>query len=473
MPLVKEKMRRETANVILPAERDLLAEHLRNRSAQGVQMNVNLLGEAILGEDEANRRTQQLFEVLRMDEVRCVSVKISTLYSQISALARQHTISTVADRLETLYRTAAQEIDPASGKGKFVYLDMEEYRDLYLTADILMHTLDRDGLGKVCAGIALQAYVPDSYLVMRQLIDWSRDRVAAGGEPLTIRLVKGANMEMERVDASIGGYPQATYLHKQHTDANYKRMLRELMKAAGAGEVRVGVASHNLFDVALAIIWMRDAGAADGVQFEMLEGMANHQRRAISQLDLPMLLYAPACDRAAFLNAIGYLIRRLDENTGPQNFLRHAYRLRPDTPEFDALASDFRQALDLMDAVATSPRRQQDRRQPPLPPPAARDWSELVNEPDTDWSLPHHAQWANEIIQRWQPKCDQRASDVELTIGKDAVTGGEQRESMDPSRPGVVVCRYQTATLEQAKTAVALAAQRRKRLEKGVPRSSS
>ena len=52
VPLVKEKMRRETANVILPAEPELLTEHLRNRQRQGVRMNVNLLGEAMLGEEE-------------------------------------------------------------------------------------------------------------------------------------------------------------------------------------------------------------------------------------------------------------------------------------------------------------------------------------------------------------------------------------------------------------------------------------
>jgi RHH-type proline utilization regulon transcriptional repressor/proline dehydrogenase/delta 1-pyrroline-5-carboxylate dehydrogenase len=458
VPLVKERMRRETANVILPAEHELLAEHLRNRTAQGVRMNVNLLGEAILGEQEARRRTQQLFDVLRMDEVRCVSVKISTLYSQVSPLSRQHTISTVADRLETLYRTAAQEVDPVTGQGKFIYLDMEEYRDLHLTADILVHTLDRDGLERVCAGIALQAYVPDSSAVMRQLIDWSRGRVAAGGEALTIRLVKGANMEMERVDASIAGYPQATFLEKQETDAHYKRMLSQLISAAGKGEIRVGVASHNLFDVALAILWTRDAGADANVQFEMLEGMANHQRRAISQQDVPMLLYAPACEREAFLNAIGYLIRRLDENTGPQNFLRHAYRLRPDTPEFTALASDFRSAFETMETVQVTPRRTQDRRQPPERPAAAEDWSRLVNEPDTDWSLPHHSEWAAGIVSRWQPRCDQRASEVELFIGSRSVTGKERKESIDPSRPGVIVCRYQTATLEQAREAVSLAA---------------
>ncbi len=88
---------------------------------------------------------------------------------------------------------------------------MEEYRDLYLTADILCETLERRGLEATRAGVALQAYIPDSDLVLQRLIDWSRGRVASGGTPLTIRLVKGANLEMERVEASIGGHRQAPY----------------------------------------------------------------------------------------------------------------------------------------------------------------------------------------------------------------------------------------------------------------------
>ncbi len=49
MPFVKERMQQETANVILPAERELLAEHLRARREEGVRMNVNFLGEALSG----------------------------------------------------------------------------------------------------------------------------------------------------------------------------------------------------------------------------------------------------------------------------------------------------------------------------------------------------------------------------------------------------------------------------------------
>ncbi len=457
VPLVKEKMRRETANVILPAEPELLSEHLRNRQRQGVQMNLNLLGEALLGEEETRRRMQNFADALRMPDVRCLSVKITTLYSQVSPLARTHTINKVADRLETLYRTANQEIDEETGQRKFVYLDMEEYRDLDLTVQVLFETLDRPGLAETRAGIALQAYIPDSYQVMQRLIEWSRQRVATGAVPLTIRLVKGANMEMERVEASIGGHAQAPYRLKLHTDANYKRMLRELIDAAADGHVRVGVASHNLFDVALAMIWSEAKNISDSVQIEMLEGMANHQRRAISARGSNMLLYAPACRREGFLNAIGYLIRRLDENTGPQNFLRYAYRLQPESPEFEKLADDFRQALELADTVDVSPRRTEDRRLPPAQPPAADHWTDFVNEPDTDWSLPNNALWAAELLARWKPRCNESVTEVPLTIEEQPVDNAQWQDRYDPSRPGVVVCRYQLASLDQVKYCVSLA----------------
>ncbi len=108
MPFVKERMQHETANVILPAERELLAEHLRARWDEGVRMNVNYLGEALLGEEDAQQRLQGYLAALQQPEIEVISVKISTIYSQISPLAREHTIDVLCDRLELLFRAAAK-----------------------------------------------------------------------------------------------------------------------------------------------------------------------------------------------------------------------------------------------------------------------------------------------------------------------------------------------------------------------------
>jgi len=451
LPLVKEHMQKETANVILPGEKEMLTHHLGERSREGVRMNVNFLGEAILSEPEAERRLQQYLQGLQWPEIEVVSIKISTLYSQISPLAREHTVSVLCDRLERLIRTAdrARFTRPdGTVVPKFVYLDMEEYRDKELTAEAFMRTLDRKGLERVRSGIALQSYIPDSFRTLQKLQAWARQRVAAGGGRITIRLVKGANMESERAESSVRGWPQAPYRTKLETDANYKRMVHEVMKPENLAAMDVGVASHNLFDLAYGLVLAHEAGALDRVQFEMLEGMANAQRRALFELSRNLLLYAPACKKENFINAIGYLIRRLDENTGPENFLRHAFKIQVDSPEWKQLEQGFLASFDAIAKTSDAPRRAQDRNRPPIVPAAiARGWEHLESEPDTDFALPQNGEWGQGIIAKWQSRCGDKAVQIPLVIaGEDVLEGRSIRDCLDPSRPGIMVGRYRQAT---------------------------
>ena len=114
-----------------------------------------------------------------------ISVKISTIYSQISPLAREHTIAVLCDRLELLYREAARAALHAARMAqsvpKFVYLDMEEYRDLELTAEAFMRTLDRPGLEKARAPASRcrrTSRIPPR--CSGRINEWARTRVARG-----------------------------------------------------------------------------------------------------------------------------------------------------------------------------------------------------------------------------------------------------------------------------------------------------
>ncbi len=280
---------------------------------------------------------------------------------------------------------------------------MEEYRDMSITAEAFMKTLDRPGMHQAAAGIALQSYIPDSFRTQRQLNEWARRRVAGGGEPIVIRLVKGANLEMERVEASLRGWPQAPYKSKLETDANFKRMLLEGLKPENLQAVRLGIASHNLFEVSFALVKALETRSLPYLQFEMLEGMANHQRRALFEVCTSLLLYAPACSREDFIHAIGYLVRRLDENTGEDNFLRHAFKLEVGSADWHRLEEKFVESYQLVASVSDAPRRTQDRHQASAPVMAAdHPWQEFQNEPDTDWSLTQNAQWARELVETWK-----------------------------------------------------------------------
>lgn len=441
VPLVKEKMRDETANVILPAETELLAKHLEMRRQSGLRMNVNYLGEALLGEEEAQRRLESYLSALQLPEIEVISVKVSTIYSQILPIARRRAVRVLSDRLELLYRAAQKERFKRADQSevpKFVYLDMEEYRDLGVTVEAFQKTLERPGLEKVEAGIALQAYVPDSYRYQCEILEWARKRVKRGGAPVTMRIVKGANMEAERVESSIAGWPLAPYNDKLDTDANYRRMLLEGLKPENRGAVRLGVASHNLFEVAHALVLADELDALDSMQFEMLEGMANHQRRALTELASNMLLYAPATKRVDFINGIGYLIRRLDENTGPDNFLRHAFRLEVDSEAWQRLERQFIESFSRMETLSSAPKRTQDRRRPrePRAESALLRTEDFSNEPDTDFSLEQNIAWAEGILAEWKPRTGERAVDIALVIAGEEIREGRQvKECYDPSRP--------------------------------------
>jgi RHH-type proline utilization regulon transcriptional repressor/proline dehydrogenase/delta 1-pyrroline-5-carboxylate dehydrogenase len=322
-----------------------------------------------------------------------------------------------------------------------------------------MRTLDRPGMQAISAGIVLQAYIPDSFAMLQRLQLWARRRYAAHGGSITIRLVKGANMEMERVEAATRGWPQAPYKTKRETDANYKRMVQEGMKPENLAAVRMGIASHNLLDVSYALTLAADAQALDRVQFEMLEGMANHQRRALFERTHNLLLYAPACAKADFLNAVGYLIRRLDENTGPENFLRHAFKLNVGDAEWERLVAGFCESFRLIPSLATAPRRTQDRSlEFASAPRREMPWDRFVNEPDTDFALPANGVWAQSLLHRWHSRFGPDAAEIALVVDGESIVGARTvRECEDPSRPGLAVGRYRQANGDDVLRAVACA----------------
>uniref|UniRef100_UPI00260665BC bifunctional proline dehydrogenase/L-glutamate gamma-semialdehyde dehydrogenase n=1 Tax=uncultured Microbacterium sp. TaxID=191216 RepID=UPI00260665BC len=322
-------------------------------------LNLNLLGEAVLGETEAKRRLDGIHDLIRRDDVDYVSVKVSAVMSRISMWAFDDVVDDVVKRLTPLYLTAAAD-------GTFINLDMEEYKDLDLTIAVFTRILEDPRLKALEAGIVLQTYLPDALPALRELTAWARDRVEHGGAPIKVRLVKGANLAMEKVDAIMHGWTQAPYSSKLDTDANYLRLLDEAFQPRSVAAVRIGVAGHNLFDIAYAWLLANERGVQDSIEFEMLLGMAQGQVAAVSRTVGHVLLYVPVVHPGEFDVAISYLVRRLEENASSSNFLSAAFDLGTDPSLFE------RERLRFVDSVSrardrslhTGPRRTQNRAAP-------------------------------------------------------------------------------------------------------------
>ena len=359
VPLARRALRDLVGHLIVDARPGRLGPALARLREGGHRLNLNLLGEAVLGEREARRRLEGIRALVARDDVDHVSVKVSAIASRLAPWGFDEVVGDVVQRLTPLYREAA-------ANGTFLNLDMEEYRDLDLTIAVFTRLLEDPELTGMRAGIVLQAYLPDAFPALRELSAWARQRVAAGGAPIRVRLVKGANLAMERVEAILHGWTPAPYDTKRDTDANYLRCLDEALRPANTAAVLVGVAGHNLYDVAYAWLLAGERGVRDAAEFEMLLGMATGQARAVSRDVGGVLLYVPVVHPEEFDVAIGYLVRRLEETASEENFLAAAYALAEDPAlrerERDRFVAAVGRAAD--PSLRATPRRTQDRRGP-------------------------------------------------------------------------------------------------------------
>ncbi|QRV01510.1 proline dehydrogenase family protein [Arcanobacterium phocisimile] len=395
-------------DLVLDTSPKKLGPAIRKLRKDGSRLNLNLLGEAVLGKKEAQRRLKAVMELLDHDDVDYVSIKVSAVLGVHNPWGYDKAVSKAVAGLLPLYKKALC-------LGKFVNLDMEEYHDLHLTIDVFKRLLEMSEFHDYSAGIVLQAYLPDALDAMVDLQQWAAQRVAAGGAPIKVRLVKGANLPMEHVDALMHGWNLATQSSKAASDANYMRVLEYALRPEHIVNVRLGIAGHNMFSLGFALALAHARGITDGYDVEMLKGMATNQALAVRQDVGNILYYVPVVDPAEFDVAISYLVRRLEESAASDNFMSGVFDFPHNNHVFDRecgryvtallgafpeISGDLRQVLPTdnigeVPELSFGPRRQQNR---------LLDDVELVttfhNVADSDPSLLANVSWANQIFAR-------------------------------------------------------------------------
>ena len=460
VPIFKKRLRLETSGVIIDEAAPVLNKHLSERSSEKIGQNVNLLGEVVLGTGEAEKRYKHYLEALALPNINYISIKISGIYAGINPLNYEKNKADLIEKMSTIYRAAMQNpyIDEnGNSRAKFVNLDMEEYKDTELTLDVFKATLSLPEFKNLEAGIVVQAYLPDAWNFQTELLEFAHKRVAEGGSPLKLRLVKGANLQMETIISSLKGWENPIYSTKTEVDANFLKILDRGLEPENARVLRVGVASHNFFSIGYAYLLAKQNAVEQYVTFEMLEGMANHLPRVMRQLDKQIILYTPVVPDEHFLNAVSYLVRRLDENTGKDNFLSYSFNLQIDSKEWNFLRQQFEDAFAMKETISVEPRRKQDRTKPVEP---QADINIFKNESDTYFDCPQNRHWADEIRRKWKKSPNDKPYEIPIQIADNQFVADKFLEFKDRGqKEDITVCRVGLMNLEQAKTMLTKAAQ--------------
>ena len=470
VPIIKWRLRRDTSRVIINAARPNLTNHLATRFKEDIGQNVNLLGEVVLGNGEADKRYYSYLEALKEPDINYISVKISGIYAQTHALNYKECFPELIRRMSELYQAAIDNpyITPEGvTRPKFINLDMEEYKDAHLTMKLFKEVLSLPQFKNYEAGIVVQAYLPDAWDFQSELLEFAHKRVAEGGSPIKMRIVKGCNLDMENIVSDLRGWPNPVRSNKTEVDANYLHIIERGLKPENAKVLHIGMASHNLFTISYAYLLTEMYHTPkDCFCFEMLEGMANHVWRAQKKLGNHVILYTPVVKKEHFLNAISYLVRRMDENTAPDNFLTHSFSLKPDTKEWKELEQQFIDAYNMKDNITHTPTRTQDRNKPYV---GQEPQDEMINEPDTDFDRFCNQEWVEKIFAKWKSNGqmtgeksawgDWKPGDVLPTqIGNELVYNDDKVKYFDRSQEGdVLVCEMSRADKAQAEKILQIA----------------
>lgn len=409
---------------------------------QGFAFTLDLLGEAVISEPEAERYHHAYLELIAglapkvhgwpenklidRDEHGNVprvntSLKLSALYSQFKPIDPIGTAGGVKARLRPLIR-AAREHEAC------LHIDMEHYayKDLTLAifCDILMEDEFRDFAD---IGIVIQAYLPDAERDLHMLRDWAEKR----GTPIWIRLVKGAYWDFETVAAESRGWPVPVYQQKWQSDENYERQTRFLME--NYRWLRPALASHNLRSLAHGLAWARHYNIPKSeFEVQMLYGMGTEQAQLFAELGHRVRIYTPFGE---LIPGMAYFVRRLLENTSNESFLRASFAE-------DVVVEDL---LMKPADVALKP-------QPPRPAPKPR----FQNEPLTDFAVAANREAMQDALD-WVKKSLGR--DYPLVINGRPVETKGRIISLNPSQRGQVVGHVYAATPEEAVQAIAAARQ--------------
>jgi len=198
----------------------------------------------------------------------------------------------------------------------FLCIDMESYRFKAIILEVYRR-LKLEYRAYPHIALVLQAYLKDTDRDLDDLLAWARQN----NTTISVRLVKGAYWDYETVNAGQLGWVTPVRTIKAETDAAFERQSRMILENHDI--CYFGCASHNIRSIAAVLeIASRLRVPSSRYEFQMLYGMAEPVRRAVLTMTGRVRLYCPYGD---LVPGMGYLVRRLLENSSNESFLRQSF----------------------------------------------------------------------------------------------------------------------------------------------------
>lgn len=402
---------------------------------KNMTFTIDILGEAVLSEKEASHYQNLYLDLISglSNEVKKwntieeldispygnlpkvnVSVKLSSLYSQADPLSFKSSVNYLKDKLRPILQLAKD-------KDAFIYLDMESYYLKDITLEVFKEILEeKEFLNWASAGIVIQAYLKDSELDLKSLIEWAKKR----GTSATVRLVKGAYWDYETIISKQHRWNCPVFENKYQTDENFEKLTKILLD--NYPHIYSAIGSHNIRSLAHTKAYSDELGLPAGaIEYQFLYGMADPIKEAFVSLPERVRVYTPYGE---LIPGMAYLVRRLLENTANESFLRQGFSESVNEDELLLPPSThYRQSSSQLPALG------------------------FINEPDCDFTQQRNRNLMQSAILDFKKNLPK---EYPLIINGKRIKTKEWGESINPSKSSEVIGKFALATTNDAESAI-------------------
>jgi RHH-type proline utilization regulon transcriptional repressor/proline dehydrogenase/delta 1-pyrroline-5-carboxylate dehydrogenase len=421
---------------------------LRN---DGFASVIDVLGEATLTENEAESYVNTYLELIdKLHEVQHdwnplgtkeknpsldwgstpkinIAVKPTALYCLANPHDFEGSVQAILDRM----RRICKKVVEVNG---FLCIDMESYRVKDITLEVFRR-LKLEYPNYPHLGIVLQAYLKDTDKDLDNLLLWAKQH----NVQLSVRLVKGAYWDYEVIKARQNGWPVPVWTIKAESDAAYERQARKILENHAI--CHLACASHNIRTIAAVMETARELNIPDDrYEFQLLYGMAEPVRKSILKIAGRIRLY---CPYGAMVPGMGYLVRRLLENTSNESFLRQSFM---EDAQLEKLLEDP------ILTINTEKNKQEGKREQSNPVISGLPLFE--NEPSVDFTRSEHRLAFPKAIAEARKN---KGKTYPLYIGGKQINTTDRIPSINPANPDEVLGQVCQAGIEEVRAAITTA----------------
>ena len=399
----------------------------------GFAFVVDVLGEATLSEAEADAYMNTYLELLdslkaehrdwkplpgkggdqNLDWGHAPKVNVAVKPTALFCLANPQDFEGSVTAILKRVRRITEKVVELNG---FLCIDMETYRHKDIIIEVYRR-LKLEYRDYPHLGLVLQAYLKDTDKDLTQLLAWARQNRVQ----ISIRLVKGAYWDYETVRAKQNGWEIPVWTIKAESDAAFERQADMIM--ASHDICHFACASHNIRSISAVQEIARQLNVPDErYEFQVLYGMAEPVRKGILKVAGRIRLY---CPYGNMVPGMGYLVRRLLENTANESFLRQSFA---EDAEIEKLLED--PAVTVERERAARPVQEKAKAQGPagLPP--------FDNEAAVDFTrADHRAEFPKQIAEVRK----QLGRSYPLFIGGNEIRTSDTISSLNPTTPSEVI----------------------------------